>query len=102
MENIEYEEEEQIYSESHRQQKEVKNFKEYLVNSGTIHHFVKCIHWMIKFCLDCGRSKSTMKACPILMLFRCLESILEPWIQIQRSRMLWKNRLRLPRLKKNS
>ena len=47
MENIEYEEEEQIYSESHRQQKEVKNFKEYLVISGTIHHFVKCIHWMI-------------------------------------------------------
>lgn len=47
MENIEYEEEEQIYSESHRQQKDVKNFKEYLVNSGTIHHFVKCIHWMI-------------------------------------------------------
>lgn len=42
MESIDFEEEEQIFSEGNKQQQKIKKFKEYLVQSGTIQHFVKC------------------------------------------------------------
>lgn len=42
MEHIDYEEEEPITSEASKQHNKIKRFKEYLVSSETLHHFVKC------------------------------------------------------------
>ena len=86
MESIDYEEEEQIFSEGNKQQRKINNFKEYLVNSGTIQHFVKCNLALNQSSLASGPNNSTIKVCPTRMPFKCLESILGHLPQIPPNR----------------
>ena len=77
MEEVYYEEEEPINSVGHKQQKKVDEFKEYLVRSNTIEHFIKCMHSFMQFCLEFGQKWTRIKEFLVVTLCKCSRIILE-------------------------